>query len=93
MPAAISAERTPLPLPSRYSAKAKPRSTASNRSATLAERFIASMRAFMIRPSRYRAAIDVRISSIAVIVIGTDMLRIVAMIAAASISSTNVKPR
>ena len=51
------------------------------------------MRAFMIRPSRYRAAIDVRISSSAVVVIGTDMLRIVATIAAVSISSTNVKPR
>ena len=68
-------------------------STVSKRSAMLVERFTASMRASMMRPSRYRAAIDVRISSKAVVVMGTDMLRIVATIAAVSISSTDVKPR
>jgi hypothetical protein len=86
MPAAISVDRTPLRLPSAYSAMAWSRPTASNRSATLAERFTDSIRAFMIRPSRYRAAIDVRLSSSALVVIGTDILRTVATINAMGVA-------
>src|SRR5688500_7907846 len=47
----------------------------------------------MMRPSRYRAAMDVLISSTAVVVRGTDILRTVAATAAASSSSISVYPR